>query len=156
MTIHYHALPTTEVRAIQRGGLDANGRAAERSVSDGGGNPCRHCLQEIPEGQDMLILAWRPFSELQPYAECGPIFLCADECERHADDNEQPAYFSRRKQVLLKGYTNQERIKYGTGQIVSPDQIRAVGEQILENQDVAFVDIRSATNNCFQARTHRA
>jgi hypothetical protein len=156
MTIHFHALPTDEVRPIQRGGLDANGQPAERSVSDGGGNPCRHCLLDIPAGKDMLILAWRPFSELQPYAECGPIFLCAEECERHADETEQPAYFSVREQVLLKGYTDQERIKYGTGQLVSPEHIRAVSEHILENQEVAFVDIRSATNNCFQARVHRA
>ena len=156
MTIHFHALPTNDVRALQRGGPDANGQPAEQSVSDGGGNPCRHCLQEIPKGQGMLILAWRPFTELQPYAECGPIFLCADECEQHAEITSQPKYLSTRERVLLKGYTDQERIKYGTGQLVPPEDIRAVSEHILEREDVAFVDIRSATNNCFQARIHRA
>ena len=156
MTIHFRALPTEDVRALQRGGLDANGQPAEQSVSDGGGNPCRHCLQDIPKGKGMLIFAWRPFTELQPYAECGPIFLCVDECEQHTDHKSQPDYLSTRESVLLKGYTDQERIKYGTGQLVSPEDIRAVSKHILESEDVAFVDIRSATNNCFQARIHRA
>ena len=156
MSIHFHALPTDQGRVLQRGGLDANGQPAERSISDGGGNPCRHCLKDIPQGIPMLILALRPFNKLQPYAECGPIFLCAEECERHAETRSQPEYLSSREQVLLKGYTIQEWIEYGTGQLVSPDQIRAVSEHILKNPDVAFVDIRSATNNCFQARIHRA
>jgi hypothetical protein len=152
MTIHFHALPTDDVRALQRGSLDANGLPAERALSDGGGNPCRHCLEDIPEGKEMLILALRPFSELQPYAECGPVFLCADECDAPKDSTHQPDYFSVRESVLLKGYTGQQRIKYGTGQIVPPEQIKTACEKILANPDVAFVDIRSATNNCFQCR----
>ena len=152
MTIHFHALPTEDVRALQRGGTDAYGNDPEKAVSDGGGNPCRHCLSDIPEGKGMLILALRPFSELQPYAECGPVFLCADECEAPSDTSVQPEYFSARESVLLKGYTAEERIKYGTGQIVPPEQLTAACEAILANPDVAFVDIRSATNNCYQCR----
>ncbi len=74
-------LPTETVRALRAGGPDANGMTAERAVSDGAGNPCRHCLCFIPEGAEMLILAYRPFDSLHPYAETGPIFLCAGECQ---------------------------------------------------------------------------
>jgi len=76
------AVPTETARRYQSGGLDANGQAPERAVSNGNGNPCRHCLTFIPEGAPMLILAHRPFPDLQPYAETGPIFLCADTCSR--------------------------------------------------------------------------
>ena len=72
------ALPTAAVRAVQAGCADANGQPPERYVSDGDGNPCRHCLSEIAAGQAMLVLAWRPFPSPQPYAELGPIFLHAE------------------------------------------------------------------------------
>ena len=75
------AIPTEIARHYQAGGVDSYGLLPERKVSDGGGNPCRHCLRMIPEGAGMLVLAHRPFGTLQPYAETGPIFLCADACE---------------------------------------------------------------------------
>ena len=45
------ALPTAAVHAIHDGGTDANGMAPERRISDGNGIPCRHCLEDVPEGQ---------------------------------------------------------------------------------------------------------
>lgn len=78
--IRFSPIPTDTARALQTGGLDAYGMLPERKLSDGGGNPCRHCLGMIPEGAEMLVLAHRPFPALQPYAETGPIFLCAAPC----------------------------------------------------------------------------
>ena len=45
MTIQFKALPTADVRRLQRGGPDAYGFAPERQTSDGDGVPCRHCLR---------------------------------------------------------------------------------------------------------------
>lgn len=78
--MRFVAIPTEIARAYQAGGPDANGQRPEHKVSDGGGNPCRHCLRMIPEGAGMLVLAHRPFPAPQPYAEMGPIFLCAGPC----------------------------------------------------------------------------
>ena len=80
--ITFVAMPTDQARALQAGGPDANGLSPERAVSSGSGNPCRHCLRFIPEGEEMLILSHRPFPSAQPYAETGPVFLCAEECAR--------------------------------------------------------------------------
>ena len=65
------------VDQVRAGGPDAYGLPAERVVSDGEGNPCRSWLDHVPEGAGMLILAARPFPAMQPYAETGPILLCA-------------------------------------------------------------------------------
>lgn len=78
--LNYHAIPTKQARAYQAGGRDAYDNPPERAKSDGGGNPCRHCLRYIPKGADMLVLAHRPFPQTQPYAETGPVFLCAEDC----------------------------------------------------------------------------
>jgi len=59
--ITFHPLPTETVAALRAGGPDANGLPAEHAISDGAGNPCRHCLRQIPTGAGMLVCAHRPF-----------------------------------------------------------------------------------------------
>ncbi len=154
--IRFLALPTSQVRALQAGGPDAYGLVPERRVSDGAGIPCRHCLSEVAAGEAYLILAHRPFATLQPYAETGPIFLHASPCERHAESAETPAMFLEWEQLLMKGYTADERIVYGTGQVLATVAIAAAAARLLERPGIAFVDLRSAKNNCFQARIVRA
>ena len=78
MMITFYPMPTEQARAYQSGGTDAYGMVPERRVSDGDGVPCRHCLQMVPAGAPYLVLAHRPFPALQPSAETGPVFVCAD------------------------------------------------------------------------------
>jgi hypothetical protein len=153
--MHFHALPTETVRALQSGAPDAHGDPCERTVSDGIGTPCRHCLMDVPAGAGMLILAHRPFATLHPYAECGPIFLCADACGRGGDDGALPAILRTSPEYLVKAYDRRERIIYGTGAIVPSDAIAARAGDLLEEPEVAFVDVRSARNNCFLTRITR-
>lgn len=153
--IQFLPLPSDQVAALQSGGPDAYGLAPERSLSDGVGNPCRHCLDFIPEGAGMLILAHRPFSHPQPYAETGPIFLCAAPCRPWTGIG-LPPILAEGEDFLLKGYTADQRIRYGTGRIVATPDIPAYAAGLLERPDISFVDVRSARNNCFQLRIVRA
>jgi len=144
----------TEIaRALQAGGFDSYGLLPERRVSDGGGNPCRHCLRMIPEGAGMLVLAHRPFGSLQPYAETGPIFLCADPCDA-GGGAELPEMLAS-ADYIVRGYGPDERIVYGTGGVVQTDDIPARAEVLLAMPGVDFVHVRSARNNCFQVRVER-
>lgn len=149
--IIFHPIPTETVEALRAGGPDANGLPAERAVSAGGGTPCRHCLNNIPEGAEMLILAHRPFDALQPYAELGPIFLCAQACTGF-EGSSLPPILTTSAGYLLKGYTAEQRISYGTGKIIAPAGIATYADELLARSDIAFVDVRSATNNCFMTR----
>lgn len=153
MTLHFTPIPTETVRALQAGAPDANGQRPERHVSDGGGNPCRHCLQMIPAGAGMLILSHRPFTRLQPYAESGPIFLCADPCAPGGGPD-LPVMLAS-PDYILRGYSAEERIVYGTGAVVPTARIRAEAEARFVDPRVAFLHIRSARNNCFQCRIDR-
>lgn len=152
--IKYIPMPSDVVRALRSGGPDAYGRVPERVRSDGAGNPCRHCLDFVAEGADMLILAHRPFDDLQPYAETGPIFLCADDCKAWSGDGVPPILASS-PDYLLKGYTADQRIRYGTGKVVSQGEISAYAAELLDRDEISFVDVRSARNNCFQLRIVR-
>lgn len=146
-------IPTEVVRACQAGGADSYGLLPERRVSDGGGNPCRHCLRMIPEGAGMLVLAHRPFRAVQPYAETGPIFLCADPCEP-GGGTEVPEMLGS-SDYIVRGYGADERIVYGTGGVTPTGRIVARAAELLAMPEVEFVHVRSARNNCFQVRVER-
>ena len=154
MPIVFTALPTSEVRILRSGGPDAYGRRPEVRVSDGAGNPCRHCLDFVPEGRPMLVLAHRPFPTLQPYAETGPIFLCGDDCARH--EGGRPAILAGSPDYLVRGYSREDRIVYGTGRVVPTDAIESYARELFDDPRVAYLHVRSARNNCYQMRIDRA
>lgn len=153
MTIRFTPIPTDTVRAYRAGGPDANGQAPERQIAQGTGNPCRHCLRMIPEGAEMLVLAHRPFPALQPYAEVGPIFLCAEACAA-GGGADMPAILSS-PAYILRGYGANDRILYGTGAVVPLADIPAQAAARLADPSVAYVHVRSASNNCYHLAIER-
>jgi len=154
MSIRFTAMPTETVRALRAGGPDAYGMPPEHQRCDGPGYPCRHCLKPVPEGQGVLVLAHRPFPDLQPFAETGPIFLCAEDCERGGGD-ELPNILSA-PEYIVRGYGADDRIVYGTGAVTPTDRIVARAEELLADPHIAYVHVRSARNNCYQCRIERA
>lgn len=142
------------VNLMRSGGEDANGQRAVKMEAAGLANPCRHCLQLIAEGDEKLVLAYRPFRGLHPYAEVGPIFLHERKCERYEGDR-LPAWFSYLQPALIRGYGHDDWIRYDTGNVVTGSELDAESDKILSNPEVAYVHIRSKYN-CFQCRIDRA
>ncbi len=155
MTVRFLPMDSEFVARVRAGGPDANGQPAEMHVSSGEGTPCRSCMRHVPKGKTYLILAARPFPAPQPYAETGPVFLCADACEPWDGDG-VPPILENSPDYLLKGYSADHRIVYGTGQITPSGDILAYVSQLLEDAAIAYVDVRSARNNCFQTRAVRS
>lgn len=151
MTIAFIAMPTTDADHLRNGGADAYGRLPETIVSDGPGYPCRHCLMNIDAGEDVLVLAYRPFPELQPYAETGPIFLHKEPCQRYAAEEIVPPVLSS-PDYIVRGYGANDRIVYGSGAVTPTGMIAARAEELLARDDIAYVHVRSARNNCYQCR----
>lgn len=154
MPIRIVPLDTATVRALQAGAPDANGQPPEHHVAEGGGNPCRHCLRMIPDGAEMLILAHRPFPAPQPYAELGPIFLCAGPCT--AGGGAALPEMLASPEYILRGYSADHRIVYGTGAVVQTSRLAAEAEARFADPRVAYLHVRSARNNCYQCRIDRA
>lgn len=151
--IRFIPLPAARVGSWRAGSADDYGLAPERAVSDGSGVPCRHCLQLTPAGAEYLIVAHRPFVGLNPYTETGPIFVCAD-CARAEEGGALPAILSA-PDYIVRGYSGSERIVYGTGGVIPTEGIGERCEDLLAREDIAFVHVRSARNNCFQVRVER-
>ena len=107
-------------------------------------------------GEDYLILAHRPFPELQPYAETGPIFLHAEPCQRAEESDVLPELFRPTPDYILRGYGHDDRIVYGTGAVVPTHQICGRAHELAGSApEIAYVHMRSAKNNCYQCRIER-
>lgn len=155
MPIRFLPMPTETAAAYRNGGKDAYGMDPERQISDGDGVPCRHCLRLVGAGEPYLILAHCPFPALQPYAETGPIFLHAEACAAYEPSKEMPPILTSRD-YIVRGYSVENRILYGTGAVVANADIPDYAASLLARDDVAYLHIRSARNNCFQCRIERA
>lgn len=155
MAILFKALPTESVRALQAGGPDAYGAIPERRISDGKGVPCRHCLKTVADGDGYLILAYRPFPDLQPYAETGPIFLHAEQCEQATETADLPTIFGNTPDYIVRGYDRDDRIVYGSGAVVPTGDIPTRAASLFENAAIDYLHVRSARNNCYQCRIER-
>lgn len=149
-------VPLSEAEAAhyRAGGADAYGLPPETATADWA-VPCRHTLRLLPPGTPFLIVAHRPFRGLNPYTETGPIFLAAEDMPGAAVSTDLPAFLSS-PAYIVRGYGADERILYGTGAVVLTPDIPAACERLLERDEVAFIHIRSASNNCFHVRVERA
>jgi Protein of unknown function (DUF1203) len=155
MSIRFVALDTTTIEALRAGAPDANGQPAERHTATSDGLPCRHCLETIKTGEPYLILGHRPFPAPQPYAEVGPIFLHAETCPKGGNSDAIPGFLDSPR-YMVRGYGADDRIVYGTGQIVATAEIPAAAERLFANLTVRYLHVRSASNNCYHCRIDRA
>lgn len=154
--VRYTPMPTEYAQDIWAGGRDAHGMQPERHLSDGTGVPCRHCLREVQAGEPYLILAYRPFLEAQAYAEVGPIFLHAEPCEAYDENDKTPEMYLLGEPRIVRGYDGDNRIIYGSGKIVEPQEIARYAAELLDDPATAYVHVRSSQNNCFACRIDRA
>lgn len=155
MSLQVCGIPTEEFTRLRAGGLDAYGRAPLVRTAEGPANPCRHCLGLIAHGAAKLVLAYQPFDKPhQPYAETGPIFLHDEACARYESDA-LPAWFAFLDPAAIRGYGDDDWIRYDTGQIVRGPELAAACEGILNDPSIAYVHIRSKFG-CFQCRVDRA
>lgn len=150
--ILFSAMPTADAEALWSGGRDAYGRLPETMISDGPGHPCRHCLRNIGAGEELFVFAYRPFPELQPYAETGPVFLHKQPCQRYSSDEVLPPVLTTSPDFIVRGYGESDRIVYGTGAVTPIDRIPSYAAELLARPDIAYVHVRSARNNCYQCR----
>ena len=153
MGLRVQGIATEEVERLRNGGPDANGQPALVRPATGL-DPCRHCLGIVEQEDEKLVLAYRPFSARHPYSEIGPIFLHRGECERY-DAGELPGWFDFLEPAIVRGYGEDDWIRYETGNVVAGRELGKSSASILGDETIRYVHIRSKYN-CFQCRVDRA
>jgi len=139
-----------DVRALPRT-IEAS--AVERLVDDEGGAPLRCCLRDSRPGEELLLTLVSPPGPQGAYAESGPVFVHAGNCDGPASSG-YPDEFRRRTQVF-RAYSPDGRIV--GGRVVRPtDDQEAVARELLTAEGVAFLHSRNLVHGCYMFAIHPA
>jgi hypothetical protein len=134
--------------AIKNGAVDHALMTAESP----GSSPCRHCLRWAQPGERVILFPYSAIPSGHPYAETGPIFVHAENCQRYGRIDEYPAEF--RNDRVFRAYDSNYNLM--DAQVVDGSEPETVIERLFQNADAAFVDVRSVTHGCFTFRVQRA
>src|SRR5260370_7360413 len=99
------AIASEVAEQVRNTGKSPNyGFPAHREVAAGRA-PCRHCLKLIQKGQEELLLfTYDPFRELGEPPLPGPVYIHAEECARHSENNDVIPEEYRGRFLTLQGY----------------------------------------------------
>ena len=56
---------------------------------------------------------------------------------------------------MIRGYDLRERIIYGTGKVIDMASIHSEASRLFADPQLAFIHVRSSTNNCYHFRIER-
>ena len=135
-------------RAVNAGAPDHELVTVESTES----SPCRHCLRWAQPGERVILFPYAAIPSGHPYSETGPIFVHVDACHRYSAESEYPADF--RNGRVFRAYDSNYNII--DAQVMNDSQPEVVIENLFQNPDTAFVDVRSVTRGCFTFRVQRA
>jgi Protein of unknown function (DUF1203) len=135
-------------RATQAGATDHAVVIADSPTSC----PCRHCLRWAQPGEPVILFSYAAILSGHPYSETGPIFVHANRCQRYSATDEYPDEF--RNGRVLRAYDSNYKII--DAKVANNREPEAVIQELFQNPDAAFVDVRSVTHGCFTFRIQRA
>jgi hypothetical protein len=135
-------------RAVNAGARDH----ALVTVDSPESSPCRRCLRWAQPGEVVVLFPYTSIPSGHPYSETGPIFVHAHDCEPYSATDEYPADFSSGR--VFRAYDS--RYKIIDARVLNGGEPAVLIEDLFQNPDTAFVDVRSVTHGCFTFRVHRA
>ena len=152
-TFRVVAIPTEVANAVRRTmRAPVYGFPAHAEVATGEG-PCRHCLRTFTVGVDRRILfTYDRFAGVEARPQPGPIYVHAENCPHYAEDAGFPEEL-RDGSRTLEAYARGRRLV--AQEYVEDGQFEPVIEQLLERQEVDYIQVNSTTAGCFTFRIER-
>ncbi len=149
VTLRYPPIPHEIAREARRTRADRFGHALHVTKEMA---PCRLCLRISKQPEGLILLSYQPLRDTSPYAEIGPIFIHADECEPYARPESFPEDFAPRS-LVLRAYGLRGEI---AGAVVArPGQAPQRAAEFLSDPSVAEVHVRHDSYTCFDFKIVR-
>ena len=115
--------------------------------------PCRHCLRTTVAGVDRRILfTYDRFAGIESLPQPGPVYIHADDCPRYSGDAGFPEEL-RASPRTLEAYARGRRLV--AQEYVADGKFEPVIEQLLERQEVDYIQVNSTTAGCYTFRIER-
>ena len=115
--------------------------------------PCRHCLRITKPGERLIVFAYQPFASAGPYAEVGPVFVHAADCEAYADRGVFPEDF-RNRVLTIRGYNAEGTIE--TAELSAAGNPEGSIDRLFSNERLSFIHVRNPAWGCYDFQIERA
>jgi hypothetical protein len=113
--------------------------------------PCRHCLRDSLDGEQLALVSYAPFQGDSAYRESGPIFVHAGGCERFCGEV-LPANYEPRK-LVLRAYDEREWIV--DAKVAEPGEFDTVARELFTQPHVREIHVRHLAYGCYAFRLAR-
>jgi hypothetical protein len=115
--------------------------------------PCRHCLRTFAVGTDRRILfTYDRFAGVETLPQPGPVYVHAEDCTHYSEDAGFPEEL-RGSPRTLEAYARGRRLI--AQEYVADGKFEPIVEQLLERQDVDYIQVNSTTAGCYTFRVER-
>jgi hypothetical protein len=152
-TFRIEALSPERLEAIRCSGIDDGGNCVSPPRAAEGGEPVRCCLRIAKPGEPILLIAYRPFTKGNPYAETGPVFVHAGSCGGYPWADRYPDDFRGRQQIF-RCYDSAGNIL--GGHLAEPaEDVEAVIEALFADGNVEYIHTRNIIFGCYMLEVRR-
>jgi hypothetical protein len=114
--------------------------------------PCRLCLRISNAPEDLILLSYQPSKDTGPYAEIGPIFVHAGDCDPYSRTEEFPRDFLDRR-LILRAYGYDGRIV--DAGVAEPGSAQECAARFLSDRNVEEVHVRHVSYTCYDFKIIR-
>jgi len=156
-----HAIPSTTLAEVRLAGHDRFGNDLIPLVDPAGGSPLRCCLRRSRPGEELCLIAYRPFTRPGPYAEAGPVFVHAGACTGYLENDAYPAGYRDWPTMVFRPYRhhaelNCDAIAYDAIQMGEGATAEALIGRIFADPTIEFIHTRNVHAGCFMFGITRA
>ena len=149
-----HAIPSLMLAEIRLAGHDEFGNELTPIVDDEGGAPLRCCLRRSTPGEQVYLIAYRPFTAPGPYAEAGPVFVHASPCPGYREASAYPAGYRDWPTMVFRPYRhhaglNCDAIAYDAIQTGEGPTAESLISSIFADPTIKFIHTRNVHAGCF-------
>ena len=116
------------------------------------GYPCRVCLEDASEGEDLLLFSYSPFERPAPYRNVGPIFVHAQACTPYGRQDTVPELM-RGRLLALRAYDANDRMV--ECDLVEGAALESLVSRFFENPRASYIHAHNARAGCFMCRIER-
>ena len=115
------------------------------------GYPCRQCLRDAENGDEMLLVSYDPFATSSPYRCASPIFIHSRPCALN-DEEGLPVQLTSRT-LSVRGFDKGAMMLDAA--LIDGTDLGEVIDALFENPAIDHLHIHNASRGCWAARVQR-
>lgn len=117
------------------------------------GYPCRQCLRDAEIGEELILVAYDPFTHDSPYRSTSPIFLHAQPCAPVPRADALPELLTVRT-LSVRAFDDQAMMT--NAEVIEGRDLEETIERFFEDLDVDQIHVHNASPGCWAVTVTRA